>query len=162
MGQPLYAYQQPTGYPDRAQSWVNTGSLLNRMNFGLQLAARRVPGVYFDLTQLNGGHEPESDEAALKTYAKLLLPERDLTPTLQRLTPAIHDPQFAQKVDSAAPTDSSDDAMTEAPVMQPAKAVRRKGQGRRDLTRRNVRAAPPSRLASVVGVILGSPEFQRH
>ena len=45
MGQPLYAYQAPTGYPDRAEAWVNTGSLLSRMNFGLQLAANRVKGV---------------------------------------------------------------------------------------------------------------------
>ena len=45
MGEPLYAYQAPTGYPDRAEAWVNTGSLLNRMNFGLQFASGRVDGV---------------------------------------------------------------------------------------------------------------------
>ena len=54
MGQPLYAYQAPTGYPDRAEAWVNTGSLLNRMNFGLQLAANRVKGVSVDLPR----HQP--------------------------------------------------------------------------------------------------------
>ena len=30
MGQKLYAYQAPTGYPDRAEAWVNTGSLASR------------------------------------------------------------------------------------------------------------------------------------
>ena len=78
MGQPLYAYQAPTGYPDRAEAWVNTGSLLNRMNFGLQLAAGRVKGVDLDLTALDGGREPESREAALRTYSALLMPGRDL------------------------------------------------------------------------------------
>ncbi|HWO00635.1 MAG TPA: DUF1800 domain-containing protein, partial [Blastocatellia bacterium] len=37
MGQPLYLYQAPTGYPDRADQWVNTGSLLERLNYGLAL-----------------------------------------------------------------------------------------------------------------------------
>ncbi|HEX7184141.1 MAG TPA: DUF1800 domain-containing protein, partial [Thermoanaerobaculia bacterium] len=60
MGQPLYAYQAPTGYPDRAEAWVNTGALLSRMSFGLQLASGRVNGVDLDLPGLNRGREPES------------------------------------------------------------------------------------------------------
>jgi uncharacterized protein (DUF1800 family) len=48
MGQPLYAAPAPTGYPDRAEAWVNTGALLQRMNFGLELAAGRVRGVEVD------------------------------------------------------------------------------------------------------------------
>ena len=43
LGQPLYEAQPPTGYPDRAESWVNTGALLGRMNFALALAHNRVP-----------------------------------------------------------------------------------------------------------------------
>jgi uncharacterized protein (DUF1800 family) len=35
MGQKLYCYQAPTGFPDKGQYWINTGALLNRMNFGL-------------------------------------------------------------------------------------------------------------------------------
>jgi uncharacterized protein (DUF1800 family) len=38
LGMPLYGAQPPTGYPDRAEAWVNSGALLNRMNFALQLA----------------------------------------------------------------------------------------------------------------------------
>jgi uncharacterized protein (DUF1800 family) len=48
IGEPLYAYQAPTGYPDRAEAWVNTGALLSRMNFGLQLASGKVKGVKVD------------------------------------------------------------------------------------------------------------------
>jgi uncharacterized protein (DUF1800 family) len=54
MGEPLYAYQAPTGYPDRAEAWVNTGSLLSRMSFGLQLASGRVKGVKVDPAVLAG------------------------------------------------------------------------------------------------------------
>lgn len=45
MGQPLYGAPAPTGYPDRAEAWVSTGALLQRMNFGLELASGRVRGV---------------------------------------------------------------------------------------------------------------------
>ena len=42
MGMPLYQCQPPTGYIDRADAWVNTGALLARMNFALQLVSGRM------------------------------------------------------------------------------------------------------------------------
>ncbi len=106
MGEPLYAYQAPTGYPDRADAWVNTGSLLNRMNFGLQFASQRIAGLEMDLPSLHDGLEPESREAALATYAALLLPGRELTATLRMLTPMVSDPSVVHRVDEAAPKES--------------------------------------------------------
>jgi uncharacterized protein (DUF1800 family) len=38
LGMPLYQCQPPTGYADSADAWVNTGALVNRMNFAVQLA----------------------------------------------------------------------------------------------------------------------------
>ena len=38
---PLYMCQPPTGYKDTADAWVNTGALVNRMNFALRLGAER-------------------------------------------------------------------------------------------------------------------------
>jgi uncharacterized protein (DUF1800 family) len=45
LGMPLYQCQPPTGYKDTADAWVNTGALVNRMNFGLALASGRLPGI---------------------------------------------------------------------------------------------------------------------
>jgi uncharacterized protein (DUF1800 family) len=42
LGMPLYGCQPPTGYADRAEAWVNTGALLNRMNFALSLTEGRL------------------------------------------------------------------------------------------------------------------------
>jgi len=42
LGMPLYMCQPPTGYKDTADAWVNTGALVNRMNFALQLASNRL------------------------------------------------------------------------------------------------------------------------
>ena len=45
LGQPLYGHQAPDGYPEIGDAWMNTGSILNRINFGLAAASGRVPGV---------------------------------------------------------------------------------------------------------------------
>jgi uncharacterized protein (DUF1800 family) len=50
MGEKKYYYQAPTGFPDKGTYWINTGSLLNRMNFGLALAEGQIAGVKVDLT----------------------------------------------------------------------------------------------------------------
>ena len=43
LGMPLYGAQPPTGYSMTADAWVNTGALLARMNFGLQLVGLQAP-----------------------------------------------------------------------------------------------------------------------
>jgi uncharacterized protein (DUF1800 family) len=45
LGQPIFGRQTPDGWPDRAEEWLNAGAMVNRVNFGLQLANGRVPGV---------------------------------------------------------------------------------------------------------------------
>jgi uncharacterized protein (DUF1800 family) len=51
LGMPVYMCQPPTDYADKAEAWVNTGALLNRMNFAVTLAngagrgARNAPAV---------------------------------------------------------------------------------------------------------------------
>ena len=41
MGERLYHCQPPTGFSDLAQGWVNSGALVERLTFGLRLAARQ-------------------------------------------------------------------------------------------------------------------------
>ncbi len=60
MGQPLFQYQAPTGYPDRASSWINSGTLLARMNFSMSLAANRIRGTQIDLQALTPGDDHEA------------------------------------------------------------------------------------------------------
>jgi uncharacterized protein (DUF1800 family) len=45
LGQPLFLHQAPNGYPETGAPWINTGSILNRINFGLALAAGQIPGA---------------------------------------------------------------------------------------------------------------------
>jgi hypothetical protein len=149
MGEKMYFYQAPTGFPDKGQYWINTGSLLNRMNFGLALATGRIPGVTFDLAVLNNNHEPESAQAALVTYCKLIMPERDLDQTIRRLTPMLNDPALQQKVNAASNKANEGVAATEEMT-----------------TKQMITPPAPAPIAAattaqVVGIIIGSPEYQR-
>lgn len=170
MGQKMYYYQAPTGFPDRGQYWINTGSLLNRMNFGLALASQRIPGIKIDLAALNNHHEPESATAALITYSKLILPERNLDETVKRLTPLLNDPNLEKKIDNAAgKTESSLQVSMASNDMMSSTAdndTQIKKAGKIGLKKNNYAAMSTlagnnSMLSQVVGIIIGSPEFQR-
>ncbi len=167
MGQKLYAYQAPTGFPDKAQYWINTGALLNRMNFGLAIAAKRTGGMQIDLLALNNGHEPESPESALSIYSKLLLPERDLNETVKRLTPLLNDPDLENKVSKAA---SKNDIIESSGTSKMQKTdfemdgdenMELKGKKSNAFVIGNSVMKDRNMLAQVVGIIIGSPEFQR-
>src|SRR6185312_8096306 len=45
LGEPIFGRQTPDGWPDRGDAWMNTGAILNRINFGLALAGGQVPGA---------------------------------------------------------------------------------------------------------------------
>ena len=167
MGQQMYYYQAPTGFPDNGQYWINTGSLLNRMNFGLAFASQRIPGVKLNLPALNKNREPESVEAALKTYSKLIMPERDVEQTIARLKPMLNDPNLQQKVAKAAEQNSMGSSnnmdMQDTAMKANNKEKMKMGNGRKAIENPNIKLQPGNNtmLAQVVGVIIGSPEFQR-
>ncbi|WP_460894488.1 DUF1800 domain-containing protein [Rufibacter soli] len=172
MGEKMYSYQAPTGFPDKGQYWINTGSLLTRMNFGLALAAQRIQGVKINLPALHQNREPESAQEALKVYSNYLMPERDLQETIKRLTPTLTDPEFSQKVDAAA--NKAVPAQEEEMMQEETMRMNVKGKGQKqnpnkENQRRKGQYAKEAQggkaqnmmLAQVVGIIIGSPEFQR-
>lgn len=148
MGQKLYYYQAPTGFPDKGQYWINTGSLLNRMNFGLDIAAGKIAGVRIDANKVFGNKEPESAEDALRKLGAILLPERDIETTIQRLLPLVADPAFYEKVKNA-------NKKYEKNIMEEEDAYDDVVNDRRPLEMN------PQSLSQIVGIFIGSPEFQR-
>ena len=54
MGMPLYGAQPPTGYSMKAETWVSSSALLNRMNFALALSGGKIKGVQVDVAQFAG------------------------------------------------------------------------------------------------------------
>jgi len=58
LGEPLYRKQEPTGYSNNSKEWLNSAGLMARMNFALQLADNKVPGVKVDSAQAAKPDDP--------------------------------------------------------------------------------------------------------
>ncbi|MCI0350182.1 MAG: DUF1800 domain-containing protein, partial [Acidobacteriales bacterium] len=121
MGEPLFLCQPPTGYADVAEAWVNTGALVNRLNFGLALAGNRLPGTRVDLESLAG--QARDSELLLEHFASVIVQGGLSAKTLETLKKQMQAPA----ADESADPDSD-------------------------------RSIGP---AKIVGLLLGSPEFQR-
>ena len=50
LGEPLYRKVEPTGYSNRGADWLNSASLLARMNFAVALTSNKVPGTKVQAT----------------------------------------------------------------------------------------------------------------
>jgi len=54
IGEPLYQCVPPTGYSDKAETWVNSGALLSRLNYAIALAGNHIRGSEIELPPLLG------------------------------------------------------------------------------------------------------------
>jgi uncharacterized protein (DUF1800 family) len=95
IGEPLYQCQPPTGYADTAEAWVNTGALLNRLNFSLTLAGNKVRGARADVGSLLGVDATEP-KVALQRALQIFLGGQASTTTLETLQKQLDSPQVLQ------------------------------------------------------------------
>ncbi|MEK7446965.1 MAG: DUF1800 domain-containing protein [candidate division NC10 bacterium] len=79
LGEPLYEAQPPTGHPDVAEAWVNTGALLGRMNFALGLAHNRFPATRVELGKALVGVDRRRPEEVLDRLLAVIL-QRQVSP----------------------------------------------------------------------------------
>ncbi len=94
MGMPLYGMQPPTGYSMKAETWVNTAALLNRMNFALALSGSKLPGIKVDpQSLLSASKTPQDPEAALAVMENTLLAGNVSATTHQTLMKQLGDQQ---------------------------------------------------------------------
>ncbi len=151
MGEPLYGFQAPTGYPDTAEDWVNTGALLERLNFAVALASNRIPGTRVDLKKFEAkGKSQILDQAVAAVLDGEISPN-----TRASLLKQLEQPLPEVKISNVS--DNADD--TEDMAMN----AKLGGGGKRG-GGQQARLLPPSGNAEVfkvVGLILGTPEFQR-
>ena len=96
LGEPLYQQQPPTGYPDVAEAWVNTGALLNRMNFALGLTANRVPGVRVDLARAVGSADRRKPDQVLDALLRSVLHGQATPQTRSVLAAQLDDPEITR------------------------------------------------------------------
>ena len=173
MGQPLYGFQTPNGYADTAENWVNTGALLERMNFALALVSNRIPGTRVDLAKLLG------DGKAGTTVEKGKLLDRFVTmivggeisaqtreTLLKQLSDQITLPAMpaTQAASNTAPANPFEQGF-ERGILGPGLGGQQQQQAQpglqQQLARNNPAASINNPLVKLAGLILGSPEFQR-
>jgi len=104
MGMQLYGSQPPTGYSTGAHVWVNSAALLDRMNFGLALAANRLQGTSFDLARLlNDATLTNADPYQVQLELEQALVPGDISKqTHETIENRIVDPQAMAQFDNPA------------------------------------------------------------
>jgi len=96
IGEPLYQCQPPTGYADKSEAWVNTGALLNRLNFSLALAGNKVRGSRSDVGSLLGPEADGDARAALSRAVQVFLGGQTAATTVETLQKQLESPQILQ------------------------------------------------------------------
>ena len=147
MGEPLYGYQAPTGYPDTAEDWVNTGGLLERMNFAVALASNRIPNTKVNLVKFEANSQMEILNKAIGDVLHNEISANTKTTLLKQIAQSLPEVKLAEDSDE----------------LEMAMTAGGNGQGRRGQMRqaRLLNPTGNAEVFKVVGLLLGSPEFQR-
>ena len=140
LGMPAYQCQPPTGYADRAEAWVNTGALLNRMNFAVALTDGRLRGVRVAF----------ADRQPSASTPQAAFADPRLSASAPK--PAVADPHPSASAPQTARVGSLDGAR--AALIDQVLAGDLSSS-----TRATVAKASTS--AQAIALLLGSPEFQR-
>jgi uncharacterized protein (DUF1800 family) len=145
MGEPLYQMQPPTGYSTTADHWMNSGALVDRLNFSLQFANSKVGGIKFDAPRL---------------LAEGLLARTATAPA------SLHGTSRTQTV--ALTSTALPSGQEEALGLMEQMLVDGKVSSKiNDVIHKELAGAQPSSdpaqtLNTMTALILGSPEFQMH
>jgi uncharacterized protein (DUF1800 family) len=154
LGQPIFGRQTPDGWPDHGDAWMNTGAILNRINFGLSVAAGQVPGAQLanwpDFSTLRTQPRAQQVDGVIKSMlgGQVSAETRQVlmsgeNPMLEKQTAT--DVKGMAIIDSTPPRQMRQDLPRGRGAQPP-------GFGRQV----NLQGLP-----QVIGLALGAPEFQR-
>jgi hypothetical protein len=129
LGEPIYGHQAPNGYPETGDAWMNTGAILNRINFGMAAAANRFPSASVrSIPGLDTLRSAPRDKQVDAIVSVLL--GGSVSPDTRAVLMSGENPLMANAKDSTSMSDMPN-------------------------------ARQLSGIAQIVGLALGSPEFQR-
>lgn len=134
LGQPIYGHQAPDGWPETGEPWMNTGAILQRINFGLAIAASRIPGARVASWPPYDRLRDAPREAQVDAVVDAFLGGQ-ASPETREILVRGENPLLGR--------DETDPAPPGRPERPRARAPRLAG------------------LDQVIGLALGSPEFQR-
>lgn len=132
MGEAIYRCQPPTGFKDSAQFWVNAGALVTRMNFALRLSRHRVNAVTFSSNYFRSSIQKAG-----------LMGKND--ESIKYLDRMIMGSALKESTIQKISTELNAD-----PLVQEEAEVTRSEKMRNSIN-----------MKKILGLVLGSPEFQR-
>ena len=142
LGEPIFGHQAPNGWPETGESWMNTGAILNRINFGMAVAAGRVPGANVRglpaLDTLETAPREKQVDAVVATVLNGMVSPDTRAVLLSGEHPMLANGAAENGIQNMAAADVT---------------TRRGGLG-------NIPQL--TGVTQIVGLALGSPEFQRH
>ncbi len=154
LGQPIFGRQTPDGWPDHGDAWMNTGAILNRINFGLSLAAGQVPNAQLtewpDFATLRTQPRAQQVDGVVKSMLGGQVSAETRQVLMSGENPMLSKPA-ATDVNGMAVIDSMP-RMEMTPNFPRGRGAQLPGFGRPV----NLQGLP-----QVIGLALGAPEFQR-
>ncbi len=144
MGEPLYQYAFPTGYGEDSTNWVNTGVFFNRLNYAVALASNQINGTSYDPLRL-AATETAANVDTLTSQLSALIVHTELSPDSLRAVRAGLAEQSGPVTAASGAAMNTGDRPEMVPVRAPAVDM---NPDRR-------------RIAQLVGLLMGTAEFQR-
>jgi len=140
MGQPVFGRLTPDGFPDSADQWLASGSLLERFNFASALAANRIKGTHIDTAGVLASVDLNDPQAVADRLTIVLL-AGNLSQETRVVIEKIAKEEFVKPV-----------------VVSPPLT----GVGyRNEPGKSSVSAVTSPYIAEMISMLVGAPEFQR-
>ena len=168
MGEPLYQMQPPTGYSTTADHWMNSGALVDRLNFSMQFASSKVGGIKFDGPRLlaegllskpavpaSGLHASGRAQSIAMTSTGLLSGQDEALNLMEQMLIAS---QVSAKTNAVIQRELAGSASGDPTSAIPAQL----GAVSPNPAQNPPQADPTQTLDTMAALILGSPEFQMH
>lgn len=176
LGEPIFGHQAPNGWPETGESWMNTGAILNRINFGMAAAAGRLPGA--DIRALpaldtigSAPREKQVDAVVTAILNGMVSPDTRAV-LLSGEHPMLANGAGANGIQNMAPAGANPDSEMSGEAMADGANGKNAARARRNQNAGGKGGALQGRgfanipqlngLPQIVGLALGSPEFQRH
>ena len=176
LGQPIFGHQAPNGWPETGESWMNTGAILNRINFGMAVAAGRLPGVDIRaipaLDTIRSAPRDRQVDVVVATILNGMVSPDTRAVLVSGEHPLLANGAGGNSIQDMSPPDTGvDNTSMSGQEMADAGTGRNAARVRANQNAGGKRAALQGRgfanlpqltgLPQILGLALGSPEFQR-